>query len=74
MVATDGYPLGHSEAELKRLAAQVRMVDPITRRCCREPSRRGHACRCRLVRKLLAGAPGDAIFKTPQRHRAECWL
>ena len=32
MVATDGYVLGHTDAELKRLAAQARLIDPITRR------------------------------------------
>jgi SAM-dependent methyltransferase len=32
MVATDGYVLGHSDAELRRLATQARLVDPITRR------------------------------------------
>ena len=32
MVATDGYVLGHTDAELKRLATQARLIDPITRR------------------------------------------
>ena len=32
MVATDGYVLGHTAAEMKRLAAQARLIDPITRR------------------------------------------
>jgi ubiquinone/menaquinone biosynthesis C-methylase UbiE len=32
MATTDGYVLGHSEAELKRLATQARLIDPITRR------------------------------------------
>jgi len=32
MVAIDGYVLGHADAELKRLAAQARLIDPITRR------------------------------------------
>ena len=32
MAATDGYLLGHSKAELKRLATQARLIDPITRR------------------------------------------
>jgi SAM-dependent methyltransferase len=32
MVTTDGYVLGHSEVELKRLATQARLIDPITRR------------------------------------------
>ena len=32
MVATGGYVLGHSDAELKRLATQARLIDPITRR------------------------------------------
>ena len=32
MTAPSDYVLGHSEAELKRLAAQARMIDPITRR------------------------------------------
>ena len=31
MVATDGYVLGHTDAELKRLATQARLIDPITR-------------------------------------------
>jgi 2-polyprenyl-3-methyl-5-hydroxy-6-metoxy-1,4-benzoquinol methylase len=32
MATTDGYVLGHGEAELKRLAIQARLIDPITRR------------------------------------------
>jgi SAM-dependent methyltransferase len=32
MVTVDGYVLGHTEAELKRLATQARLIDPITRR------------------------------------------
>jgi ubiquinone/menaquinone biosynthesis C-methylase UbiE len=32
MVATDGYVLGHTDAELTRLATQARLIDPITRR------------------------------------------
>ena len=32
MVAIDGYVLGHADAEMKRLAAQARLIDPITRR------------------------------------------
>jgi 2-polyprenyl-3-methyl-5-hydroxy-6-metoxy-1,4-benzoquinol methylase len=32
MAAKDAYVLGHSEAELKRLATQARLIDPITRR------------------------------------------
>jgi tRNA A58 N-methylase Trm61 len=32
MVNTDGYVLGHSDVELKRLATQARLIDPITRR------------------------------------------
>jgi 2-polyprenyl-3-methyl-5-hydroxy-6-metoxy-1,4-benzoquinol methylase len=32
MVAADGYVLGHTDAELKRLATQARLIDPITRR------------------------------------------
>jgi SAM-dependent methyltransferase len=32
MAATDGYVLGHTNAELKRLATQARLIDPITRR------------------------------------------
>jgi 2-polyprenyl-3-methyl-5-hydroxy-6-metoxy-1,4-benzoquinol methylase len=32
MVTADGYVLGHSEVELKRLATQARLIDPITRR------------------------------------------
>jgi 2-polyprenyl-3-methyl-5-hydroxy-6-metoxy-1,4-benzoquinol methylase len=32
MAATDRYVLGHSEVELKRLATQARLIDPITRR------------------------------------------
>ena len=32
MAATDRYVLGHSGAELKRLATQARLIDPITRR------------------------------------------
>jgi ubiquinone/menaquinone biosynthesis C-methylase UbiE len=32
MAATDAYALGHSDAELKRLATQARLIDPITRR------------------------------------------
>jgi hypothetical protein len=32
MVAADAYVLGHSEVELKRLATQARLIDPITRR------------------------------------------
>jgi 2-polyprenyl-3-methyl-5-hydroxy-6-metoxy-1,4-benzoquinol methylase len=32
MATTDGYVLGHSDAELKRLATQARLIDPITRR------------------------------------------
>jgi 2-polyprenyl-3-methyl-5-hydroxy-6-metoxy-1,4-benzoquinol methylase len=32
MVATDGYVLGHTDAELKRLATQARLIDPITQR------------------------------------------
>src|SRR6476661_7310439 len=31
-----GYVLGHSEREMRRLAAQARMVDPITERFFRE--------------------------------------
>jgi 2-polyprenyl-3-methyl-5-hydroxy-6-metoxy-1,4-benzoquinol methylase len=32
MIAVDGYVLGHTDAELKRLATQARLIDPITRR------------------------------------------
>jgi protein-L-isoaspartate O-methyltransferase len=32
MATTDGYVLGHADAELKRLATQARLIDPITRR------------------------------------------
>jgi protein-L-isoaspartate O-methyltransferase len=32
MPATDGYVLGHTDAELKRLATQARLIDPITKR------------------------------------------
>ena len=32
MPAMDGYVLGHTNAELKRLATQARPIDPITRR------------------------------------------
>lgn len=32
MATKDAYVLGHSEAELKRLATQARLIDPITRR------------------------------------------
>jgi SAM-dependent methyltransferase len=32
MTTASAYPLGHTDAELKRLATQARMVDPITRR------------------------------------------
>jgi SAM-dependent methyltransferase len=32
MTAQKSYPLGHSDAELKRLATQARLIDPITRR------------------------------------------
>jgi protein-L-isoaspartate O-methyltransferase len=32
MVAMDGYVLGHTDAELERLATQARLIDPITRR------------------------------------------
>jgi len=32
MAATDGYVLGHSKVELKRLATQALLIDPITRR------------------------------------------
>ena len=32
MAAMDGYVLGHTDAELKRLATQARLIDPITRR------------------------------------------
>ena len=32
MVAKDGYVLGHTDAELKRLATQARLIDPISRR------------------------------------------
>jgi ubiquinone/menaquinone biosynthesis C-methylase UbiE len=32
MPATDGYVLGHTDAELKRLATQALLIDPITRR------------------------------------------
>jgi SAM-dependent methyltransferase len=32
MVAGDGYVLGHTDAELKRLATQARLIDPITQR------------------------------------------
>lgn len=32
MATKDAYALGHSEAELKRLATQARLIDPITRR------------------------------------------
>jgi 2-polyprenyl-3-methyl-5-hydroxy-6-metoxy-1,4-benzoquinol methylase len=32
MAATDGYVLGHTDTELKRLATQARLIDPITRR------------------------------------------
>ena len=31
MAGTDGYALGHTDAELKRLATQARLIDPITR-------------------------------------------
>jgi len=32
MPAMDGYVLGHTDAELKRLATQARLIDPITKR------------------------------------------
>ena len=32
MAAEDGYVLGHTNAELKRLVTQARLIDPITRR------------------------------------------
>jgi ubiquinone/menaquinone biosynthesis C-methylase UbiE len=32
MATEDAYVLGHSEAELKRLLTQARLIDPITRR------------------------------------------
>jgi SAM-dependent methyltransferase len=32
MAAKDGYVLGHTDAELKRLATQARLIDPITKR------------------------------------------
>lgn len=32
MAARDGYVLGHTHVELKRLATQARLIDPITRR------------------------------------------
>ena len=32
MATKDAHVLGHSEAELKRLATQARLIDPITRR------------------------------------------
>src|SRR5689334_7654893 len=32
MVTRDAYALGHSDGELKRLAAQAQLIDPITRR------------------------------------------
>ena len=32
MTAANAYPLGHTDAELKRLATQARLIDPITRR------------------------------------------
>ena len=32
MAAPDEYVLGHTDAELKRLATQARLIDPITRR------------------------------------------
>ena len=32
MAGTDAYALGHTDAELKRLTTQARLIDPITRR------------------------------------------
>jgi ubiquinone/menaquinone biosynthesis C-methylase UbiE len=32
MVGENGYVLGHSDLELKRLATQARLIEPITRR------------------------------------------
>lgn len=32
MAASGRYVLGHTEAELKRLTTQARLIDPITRR------------------------------------------
>jgi SAM-dependent methyltransferase len=32
MTAANAYPLGHTDGELKRLASQARLIDPITRR------------------------------------------
>ena len=42
-VASQAYVLGHSDQELARLNEQGRIVEPITRRFFRDPSR---ACEC----------------------------